>query len=37
MYDTFVNIRDDENEHVKTMNACKEGNIINDIKKQGRY
>jgi hypothetical protein len=27
MYDVFVNIRDDEVEHVRTMNACNHGTV----------
>eukprot|EP01025_Chloroclados_australasicus_P057175 TRINITY_DN7117_c0_g1_i13.p2 TRINITY_DN7117_c0_g1~~TRINITY_DN7117_c0_g1_i13.p2 ORF type:complete len:450 (+),score=69.27 TRINITY_DN7117_c0_g1_i13:187-1536(+) len=32
LYDTFVNIRDDEGEHVKTMKACQDTTIAEDIK-----
>eukprot|EP01024_Parvocaulis_polyphysoides_P042826 TRINITY_DN39091_c1_g1_i1.p3 TRINITY_DN39091_c1_g1~~TRINITY_DN39091_c1_g1_i1.p3 ORF type:complete len:146 (-),score=16.54 TRINITY_DN39091_c1_g1_i1:465-902(-) len=32
LYDTFVNIRDDEGEHVKTMKACQDLTIVDDIK-----
>lgn len=31
LYDVFVNIRDDELEHVKTMSACKDGSIMNEL------
>eukprot|EP01023_Acetabularia_acetabulum_P055015 TRINITY_DN628_c0_g2_i1.p2 TRINITY_DN628_c0_g2~~TRINITY_DN628_c0_g2_i1.p2 ORF type:complete len:146 (-),score=30.27 TRINITY_DN628_c0_g2_i1:177-614(-) len=32
LYDTFVNVRDDEGEHVKTMKACQDTTIMEDIK-----
>ena len=31
LYDVFVNIRDDELEHVKTMVACEDNSISVDI------
>lgn len=31
LYDVFVNIRDDENEHVKTMKACQDVKIARDL------
>jgi len=31
LYDVFVNIRDDEAEHVKTMNACQDSEIMDEI------
>lgn len=31
LYDVFINIRDDEGEHVKTMAACQDQSIIKDI------
>lgn len=31
LYDVFVNIRDDELEHVKTMTACKDGSIVQEL------
>lgn len=31
LYDVFVNIRDDELEHVKTMVACQDGSIALDL------
>ena len=31
LFDVFVNIRDDEHEHVKTMAACKDGSITKDL------
>lgn len=31
LFDVFSNIRDDEGEHVKTMRACQEGSIVDDI------
>jgi ubiquinol oxidase len=33
LYDVFINIRDDEEEHVKTMSACKDGSIGVDLDK----
>jgi len=32
LYDVFVNIRDDELEHVKTMVACEDNSISVDIR-----
>lgn len=34
LYDVFVNIRDDEGEHVKTMKACQDDQIKKDIQKK---
>lgn len=31
LYDVFVNIRDDELEHVLTMTACKVNSISSDL------
>lgn len=31
LYDVFVNIRDDELEHVMTMTACKNNTIRSDL------
>jgi ubiquinol oxidase len=31
LYDVFINIRDDELEHVKTMVACQDGTIALDL------
>ena len=31
LYDVFVNIRDDELEHVKTMVACQDGTVALDL------
>ncbi|KAL4447289.1 hypothetical protein ABPG77_007322 [Micractinium sp. CCAP 211/92] len=31
LYDVFINIRDDEMEHVKTMAACQDGSIALDL------
>ena len=31
LYDVFSNIRDDESEHVKTMDACQSNTIALDI------
>jgi len=31
LYDVFVNIRDDEGEHVKTMHACQDAEIMDEI------
>lgn len=31
LYDVFINIRDDEIEHVKTMGACKDGSITAEL------
>lgn len=31
LYDVFSNIRDDEGEHVKTIKACQDGQIIQDL------
>jgi ubiquinol oxidase len=31
LYDVFVNIRDDEGEHVKTMAACQDFSIMDDL------
>lgn len=31
LYDVFVNIRDDEGEHVKTMAACQDMSIMTDL------
>lgn len=31
LYDVFINIRDDEGEHVKTMAACQDYSIITDL------
>ena len=37
LYDTFVAIRDDENEHVRTMVACRDDSIVRDLAaKRGR-
>lgn len=36
LYDVFVNIRDDEGEHVKTMKACQDATIVEDLKNQIR-
>lgn len=32
LYDVFVNIRDDEGEHVKTMTACADSTIVESLK-----
>lgn len=32
LYDVFVNIRDDEGEHVKTMTACGNKTIVESLK-----
>ena len=34
LYEVFINIRDDENEHVKTMGACKDGSITAELAKE---
>lgn len=34
LYDVFINIRDDENEHIKTMGACKDGSITAELAKE---
>ncbi|CAG9467056.1 unnamed protein product [Pedinophyceae sp. YPF-701] len=34
LYDVFVAIRDDEDEHIKTMVACKEGEVQESLSKQ---
>lgn len=31
LYDVFINIRDDEGEHVKTMAACQDMTIMSDL------
>jgi ubiquinol oxidase len=31
LYDVFINIRDDEGEHVKTMAACQDFSIMADL------
>lgn len=31
LYDVFINIRDDELEHVKTMKACMDNTIMVDL------
>lgn len=31
LYDVFVNVRDDEGEHVKTMTACRDMSIVADL------
>lgn len=31
LYDVFINIRDDEGEHVKTMAACQDFSIMSDL------
>jgi ubiquinol oxidase len=31
LYDVFINIRDDEGEHVKTMAACQDTSIMADL------
>jgi ubiquinol oxidase len=31
LYDVFINIRDDEGEHVKTMAACQDFSIMDDL------
>jgi hypothetical protein len=31
LYDVFINIRDDEMEHVKTMKACEDNTVAADI------
>lgn len=31
LYDVFINIRDDELEHVKTMAACQDGSVALDL------
>jgi ubiquinol oxidase len=31
LYDVFINIRDDEGEHVKTMAACQDMSIMTDL------
>lgn len=31
LHDVFINIRDDEGEHVKTMAACQDTTIIDDL------
>jgi ubiquinol oxidase len=36
LYDVFVNIRDDELEHVKTMVACEDNSISVDIREKAR-
>ena len=32
LYDVFVNVRDDEGEHVKTMTACADSTIVESLK-----
>jgi len=32
LYDVFVNVRDDEGEHVKTMTACADKTIVESLK-----
>lgn len=34
LYDVFINIRDDEDEHVKTMAACKDGSITAELQNE---
>ncbi|KAG1680404.1 hypothetical protein FOA52_015495 [Chlamydomonas sp. UWO 241] len=36
LYDVFCNIRDDEGEHVKTMRACQDMSVINDLSERRR-
>ena len=34
LYDVFRNIADDEKEHVKTMKACRDYSIVDDLAKK---
>lgn len=34
LYDVFCNIRDDEGEHVKTMKACQDSSIVDELKER---
>lgn len=36
LYDVFVNIRDDEGEHVKTMKGCQDETIVRDLDIQAK-
>jgi ubiquinol oxidase len=31
MYDVFINIRDDETEHVRTMKSCADATIVDEL------
>ncbi len=36
LYDVFKNIMEDENEHVKTMTACRDYSIMADLVNKGK-